>query len=409
MKLLFLAPQPFFQERGTPIAVRLALDVIAQRQRANLTPERSQKIDVLTYHEGSDIDIPGVAVYRISPPKFLRRYLSNIGPGVSLKKLICDLFFLFSAIKMVWKQRLDRYEVVHAVEESVFIAMLIKLFTGIPYIYDMDSSLAMQVTEKWFVLKPLFPILRFFEKLAVRYSMAVAPVCDALGVIAKSHGARHTFVVRDISLINDSKSLEVIDLRNLLSIPDSELILLYVGNLEKYQGIDLLLESFSKLDINSLSARVVIIGGLPEHVQDYSQRVKELGLQGKVDLIGPRPVSELGDYIAQADILVSPRTKGNNTPMKIYSYLHSGKAVLATRLPTHTQVLDDQVSALAEPNTEDFSKVMQRLIIDDEWRKDLGLKAQLLAEEHYTFKSFSTELNRLYDQVGKEIIVLNGV
>ena len=42
-----------------------------------------------------------------------------------------------------------------------------------------------------------------------------------------------------------------------------------------------------------------------------------------------------------ADVLVSPRLKGLNTPMKIYSYLDSGSAVLATRLRTHTQVLDD--------------------------------------------------------------------
>ena len=48
-------------------------------------------------------------------------------------------------------------------------------------------------------------------------------------------------------------------------------------------------------------------------------------------------------------MLVSPRLKGLNTPMKIYSYLDSGSAVLATRLRTHTQVLDDGIAYLVEP------------------------------------------------------------
>ena len=55
----------------------------------------------------------------------------------------------------------------------------------------------------------------------------------------------------------------------------------------------------------------------------------------------------LASLLAQADVLVSPRTRGNNTPMKIYSYLDAGRAVLATDLPTHTQVLTPECARLA--------------------------------------------------------------
>ena len=37
---------------------------------------------------------------------------------------------------------------------------------------------------------------------------------------------------------------------------------------------------------------------------------------------------------------VSPRSRGTNTPLKIYQYLRSGKPIVATRLLTHTQVLE---------------------------------------------------------------------
>ena len=63
------------------------------------------------------------------------------------------------AFKCLSAVRANRYDVIHAVEESAFIALVIKKVFGIPYLYDMDSSLAQQMIEKfdWLgrVRKPL--------------------------------------------------------------------------------------------------------------------------------------------------------------------------------------------------------------------------------------------------------------
>ena len=63
---------------------------------------------------------------------------------------------------------------------------------------------------------------------------------------------------------------------------------------------------------------------------------------------GERPASEIPDLLAAADVLVSPRSRGTNTPLKIYQYLRSGRVIVATRLLTHTQVLDDGVAILTD-------------------------------------------------------------
>lgn len=401
MKILFLAPQPFFQERGTPIAVRLALEALSRRHAAARGAEdrETDSIDLLIYHEGSDVQIPGVNIFRIKPG-FLSGFLRGVSPGVSLKKMICDVLFLFEALRLVIRSRKTvPYKVVHAVEESVFIALLIKFFFKIPYIYDMDSSLAMQVTEKWWILRPLYPVLRWFERLAVKHSMAVAPVCDSLGVIARKHGAAHTFILRDISLIDIADPASRPSLHDELGIDRARKIVLYVGNLETYQGIDLLFESYALVCSEDASSVLVIIGGNAAHIEYYRGRAAALGIGSRVYLAGPRPVERLGDYVLQADILVSPRIKGNNTPMKIYSYLHAGRALLATDMPTHTQVLDSGISELAAPDKVSFSRGMVRLLADPELRRRLGEQAQKTAEELYTADSFSTELNRLYDQI----------
>ena len=62
--------------------------------------------------------------------------------------------------------------------------------------------------------------------------------------------------------------------------------------------------------------------------------------------------------------------------MKLYSYLHSGKLLLATKLPTHTQVLNSRVSMLADPTPEAFSEAMVYLMCDQRLRPSLDRQAK---------------------------------
>ena len=84
MKILLLAPQPFYQLRGTPIAVRLLAEVLGKC---------GHRITLLTYHEGEDVDIPNVSIRRISKIPFV----SKIPPGPSAKKIFCDLLLLYES------------------------------------------------------------------------------------------------------------------------------------------------------------------------------------------------------------------------------------------------------------------------------------------------------------------------
>ena len=196
--------------------------------------------------------------------------------------------------------------------------------------------------------------------------------------------------------------MQVTQLKNAFAITGP--LLMYVGNLERYQGIDLLLESF-QLALSQVSeAHLVIIGGAPEHIEQYQQRSQQLGIAAHVHFIGKRPVEQLADYLGQADILVSPRTQGNNTPMKLYSYLDSGKALLATDLPTHTQVLNHQVAWLSLPEAEAFSQGMVNLIQDPALREQLGHEARALIAQNHTYDAFASKLTGLYDWLQLQLL-----
>jgi glycosyltransferase involved in cell wall biosynthesis len=192
---------------------------------------------VLTYHEGDNREYAGhVDIHRIRKPPLA----GGVRPGFSLKKVLCDLVMRPRALRMA---REGEYDVVHAVEEAVFMAMRIRRSAGIPYVFDMDSSMPQQMAGKLPLLAPLLPVMTSFERRAIRHALAVVPMCDALADHARKLGASKTVVLRDISLLTASPSVPHEDLRKALGIQG--VCFLYLGNLETYQGIDLLLESFA--------------------------------------------------------------------------------------------------------------------------------------------------------------------
>jgi glycosyltransferase involved in cell wall biosynthesis len=178
---------------------------------------------------------------------------------------------------------------------------------------------------------------------------------------------------------------------------DVPLIVMYVGNLEPYQGIDLLLQSFVHVAARTEGSNLVIVGGAPPEIAAYQEVCRRLGIAARVQFRGPRPIAELAAHLADADVVVSPRVRGNNTPMKLYSYLHSGRAVVATDLPTHRQVIDERVAMLAPPEPGAFGNALLQVILDEDLRVRLGAAGRRLVEERFTYRAFRQRLDGLLD------------
>ncbi len=381
MNILVLAPQPFFQNRGTPIATRQLLEVLSAQ---------GHTLDVLAYHEGEDVNITGCTIHRTAALPGL----SGIRPGPSIKKIVCDILMFIKCLRML---RRGHWDLIHAGEESVFIALVMKWIFGMPYIYDMDSSLPRQLSDKYWLLRPVAFVLRWFERMAVRGSDGVVAVCKSLEDEARRYDPTTPIVrIEDVSLIDlNAKGDE--NLRETLSA-DGPLVM-YVGNLESYQGIDLLLNAFVHLYYARPDVRLVVIGGSPRDITKYKRLAAHFGVDDRIHFLGPRPIDSLGYYLCQADVLVSPRTEGNNTPMKIYSYLDSGRALLATRLPTHTQVLDDQIAYLVDPTPLAMAHGLERLLGDQGRREQLAESARERLQNHYSVEVQSNKLTTFYENV----------
>lgn len=385
MRILLLAPHPFFQLRGTPIAERALLQV--------MTAE-GHEVDVLTFPEGEDLDLPNCRIHRVPAPAWAR----GVRPGFSLKKLAADAAMLGWVLRRV---RRGRYDVVHAVEESAFMALLAKRLFGVPYVYDMDSGLARSMMDRFPALKAVRFLLDGCERLAVRASCGTLAGCRALGDQARAwHPEGLIASLEDVSLADGTE--EAPDL-----IPEawrSDPIVLYVGNLAPYQGVDLLLAAFARALPEAPGAKLVLMTGSHDRIPHYQSLAESLGIAGSVGFAGPRPIEALGACLRQATVQVSPRVHGDNTPMKIFSCLGSGRPLLATRLLTHTQVLDDSVALLVEPEPEAMGEGLARLLNDPELRERLAANALDLARREFTPEAFRRKLLAFYDAVANHIL-----
>lgn len=389
MKILFLAPQPFFEERGTPIAVDLLLNTLSKR---------GYDIHLLTYHLGKERHIPNVKIYRT----FKLSFIKYIRPGFSIKKVICDFFMFFKAVFLISK---NKYDIIHAVEESVFIALFAKYVFKIPYIFDMDSSMPVQLLDHMKFLKILMPLISYIEKVAIKNALSVVTICDTLSQHCIKQGARHVEILRDVSLL-ETNNVDKEQAKEILSkINYQGTIFMYIGNLEHYQGIDLLLKSFSIASKDITDSHLVIIGGNNEDISHYSGMAESLSISSNTHFLGPQPLEYMRLFFDKADVLVSPRIKGENTPMKVYSYLDSGKLVLATRIKTHTQVMNDSNSCLKDPDPIDFSKGMVLLAKDTNMRSSLSFHAKQLIMAYYSCDAFHKTVDFLYEWVKKELMV----
>jgi glycosyltransferase involved in cell wall biosynthesis len=387
-KILFLAPQPFFQERGTPIAVRMAVETLGQSGHYDVT--------LLTYHEGFDVTLPGVTHLRMWAP----RWLYGIRPGISIKKLIADLFFFIASLRLL---AFGRFDFIHAVEESVYMALPFALVRKIPLVYDMDSSIPEQLTESWWFLRPLRSVFSILERCAIKHSVGVLAICDALKNIALQAGATNISLLYDVSLLSEQQEATKELLRDTIHKDATTPVVLYIGNLEGYQGITLLIESFQKLltkekaaASNGTTPHLVILGGSERHIEYYTNLARKLGIDMHVSLLGPRPVTMLGSYLQQASLLVSPRTKGNNTPMKIYSYLDTGVPMVATNLPTHTQVVTTREAFLAEPDPEHFAEELFAALHNSVDATARAAAARTLVAQQYNKETFQRTLLSFY-------------
>ena len=377
-----LAPEPFFQPRGTPISVYFRLKALSSL---------GHKVDLVTYHLGEDKPINKLQIFRIPNPFFIR----SIKIGPSLRKIPLDILMLIKTLSRLLSQK---YDLIFSHEEAGLWGAALAKIWSIPHIYDMHSSLPQQLENFDFSRSRL--LKRFFEAIELfilKHSQAVIVICPDLQQTVKKLGWDSKSILLENILDFDfppfSPGAVSQKRQELASAADK--IVLYAGNFQPYQGIDLLLEAAAQMPQPGVV--FVLVGDTPAAVHRMQLKAQKLNISDRVHFTGQVDPSLMPLYLAVADVLVSPRLSGTNTPLKIYSFLKSGKPVVATNLWTHTQVLNEKISILTEPEAASLAAGLTMALNDPE-AQTRAQAAHEQAQREYTFPKYLEKIQQVLDK-----------
>jgi len=104
-------------------------------------------------------------------------------------------------------------------------------------------------------------------------------------------------------------------------------------------------------------------------------------------------------FMTMASVLVSPRVKGTNTALKIYTYMQSGRPIVATRLPTHTQVLDDSCAILVLPQADDLAQGILRALKAPLEHSEIADEARRRVASKYSLPRFNNAVRTAYQSL----------
>ncbi len=383
-RILVVSPQPFYEDRGTPIAVRRLLEA------AHVC---GIEADLLSFPIGRAVELPGVRQFQCNNP--LR--LKHVPIGLSWRKLALDAAMI-SAVHQ--RLRSGDYFGVHALEEAAFFCIPMARRLGLPVVYDMQSSMPEQLER--FALLRLAALQALFHRCE-RWLLRQADfVMCSEGLAEKVRDAVPDARVREWRYATPPVEVtadQVRELRQELGVPDQARMVVYTGTFETYQGLSQLVAAAPQVCMAVPEAVFVLVGASGTMGDAVKRQALLLGLNGHLKILPRQPVERITVYQRMADVLVSPRRYGGNTPLKVFDYLAAARPIVATDVTSHTAVLDQRMAVLVEPRPEALAQGIVSVLTDSARAQALVAASRELAEHICGWKPFVESIQRLFEEV----------
>src|SRR2546422_466675 len=329
--------------------------------------------------------MPVSRVFRsLRPP-----WVHHVRVGPSLAKMPLDVLLTLTVIR---RALADRYDAIHSHEEGGLIGAALAMLLRVPHLYDMHSSLPQQLSNFAFsgsrLLKTMFQVI---ERFIIRRSRVVVVICPSLEETVRAiEPQARTVLIENAPGSSDEVATtnEAAAVRRSLGLSPATPVVMYTGTFEAYQGLDLLFDAMAIVHRSRPDARLVLAGGRPDQIARVRDEARTAGIEQVTLFAGERAAREIPAYLLAADLLVSPRSRGTNTPLKIYQYLRAGKPIVATRLLTHTQVLSDETAILTGATPQELADGLLAALTDRERAARVGRHARELADTKYSYEAY---------------------
>ncbi len=351
LKILMIAPTPYFADRGCHVRIY---------EEARALIKLGHEVLIVTYHLGRDM--AGIPTLRI--PSF--RWYRKLSPGPSWHKPYLDIFLFFKALKA---GRRFKPDIIHAhLHEGAFLGLFLKKVIHAPLVFDCQGSLTAEMIDHGFI-RGNSPLFRFF----LRVEKAVNTGADFI-ITSSSAGKEEIVAAMGMGKAAD-RILELIDgvdtevfrpypgeqARRELNLPSHVPIIVFLGVLNRYQGIDILLSSAQLLKERG-SAPHFLVMGFPE--EEYRKRVEALDLGDIITFTGRIDYDKAPLYLCAGDIAVSPKVSLTEANGKLFNYMACGLPTVVFESPINREILGDAGVYARHGDAADLADRIHELLSD---------------------------------------------
>lgn len=386
-----IAPTSFFADYGNHIRIW---------QEARALQKLGHRVVITTYHNGDDM--PGLEIYRSWDVPWIKRAMV----GSSRHKLYLDVALSYRALAV--GQRV-RPSIIHAhIHEGALIGAMLKRVLGVPLIFDFQGSLTAEMIDHRFLSgadSPLYAPLRTLERW-------INGQADAL-ISSSHHAARMLqrdfgFPAERLYTVVDGISTDRFRpfdgspeweaerqrLRAELGIPPGRAIVVYLGVLAPYQGIDVLMEAAQKLLAERPDTHFLIMGY--PGVDRYGRLAEQLGIADHVSLPGRILYKDAHAYLALGDVAVAPKMSATEGSGKIPNYMAMGLPIVTFDTPVSREYLGEIGIYARFGSADDLAARLQLALDQRIWAARLGMLGRQHAVRELSSDRAGPQIEAIY-------------
>lgn len=391
MKILVIAPTPFFSDRGTHIRIL----------EESLALERmGHQITIATYHIGKDI---GLAVETKIDVRRIRQLLfwyKKLEAGPDWQKIILDMMLIR---KVFYLARTQKPDVIHAhLHEGALIGWIVTKFLfwrNIALVVDFHGSLTKEMVSHGYLgvgfMKNLF---QFVEKLIDNIGdFAITSSWENSALIKSTRKDKNIETVLDgVNLRYYEKLSSKTELRKKLELPQDKVIFSYTGALIPNKGIRYLLDAI--IDVAKAAKNVYfIIGGFP--VEEVVKFIETNNLSSYVRLISPLNYFELPEILAASDIGIDPKDSSTSQASgKILQYMGAGLPVVCFDRKNNREYVGKGAYYSREISANGLAEGMQYFLDKPEEIAELGRLNKKRAE-NFSWEKSARKIDEIYKKI----------
>jgi glycosyltransferase involved in cell wall biosynthesis len=400
-RILMIAPTSFFADYGCHVRIL---------EEARALQGLGHAVTIATYHSGGDA--PGLDIRRTVPIPWRR----NWEVGSSRHKIVFDVLLGLKTLSLLASRR---YDVIHAhLHEGALIGLVLGRVFRVPVVFDFQGSLTGEMIDHRF-LKAESHFRRFLLWLETRLDRTARVVLTssihARNLLVDKFGCDPSRICPLPDCVNTEtfkpawtySAAELATLRADLGIPADRRLVVYLGLLVEYQGIDLLLEAMSRVLQRRPDAHLLLMG-FPR-VDFYSRRAVELGIGGSVTFTGRMPYQQAPAYVALGDVAVAPKQSETEGSGKLLNYMAVGLPAVAFDTPVAREYLGQDGLFAAPGDVDSLAENLYNALFPVAGSEDLlrrmGQRLRQRAVQHFGVDLLGRQLADVYRRLLGGMIV----